>query len=679
MIRSLLTFSALSALFGLTCLWLAGAGVQLGAALVMFGFAAFSLLTGALCLRNWAGIASAPGALPAAYAMGAGLLSVALSVLVALLNLPLWPAALLCAASVGGLALWLRPTLAPTPWPIALSLIGLGAALLLLLLSPISSPATLASQGSLPIWSDYYVHAVTIYSFSSPYLLGQDIAAAGVPRVFYHYAPFMLPVLVQSATGVSGLVAATAVLLPVGLLLALMGASALALQLGGLALLLVAFLAVIALPGPEAFFIRPAWFDFDWLLIASPGSGAAIGVAFAVLWLATHWARTPDRSWRVLSLIGATSLAIILLRVQIFMLAAPVLLGFVLLTYGPRVRRAALALLAVCVLAVLLALSLSQSARALWLDIAQPHVYFDIVLNWSHGYAEMKSGWGEIGFGALHSRNLALVLVTSIGLWAVLWPVLIALALWRKAARAADLIVPLAVVTYAALILTMPAGGNGDISEYKHRHFVFLYLLVTLGTTHLALRLIPPAARMTQAIGFAAGLGIAEVALGTKGLVFDAPDSTAMPWSKDYHSVPYTPGIVEAARFLAEHAQPGDMFVMNPARSRDWLGAQPQLISLSGVQAFIGRGDQMGRRGQCLADLAAERLALVDALEVTTDPESAMALLRDHGIRWYVRLAGDTAGWTSSGNPVLSTHDVSVYDSATQAPASLRALHCKSG
>ena len=45
----------------------------------------------------------------------------------------------------------------------------------------------------LPIWSDYFIHGVTIASFGSPFSSGVDMELAGVSRAFYHYAPFMIP------------------------------------------------------------------------------------------------------------------------------------------------------------------------------------------------------------------------------------------------------------------------------------------------------------------------------------------------------------------------------------------------------------------------------------------------------------------------------------------------------
>lgn len=676
MLRSVAGFAAGVSLFGLLSLWLAGAGLQLGAGAIIFVFAMFSIMLGQLCLISWGRIEDTPSLMSVTYAMGTGMLSVILSILTVLLNIALWPAAALCCGAVLAAWFWQRPHTPKIEIGEALSLGVLSVALLILLLSPISSPATLESDGYLPIWSDYYVHAETIYSFSSPFLLGQDIAAAGMERVFYHYAPFMLPALVQSSSGITGLVASTAVLLPLGLLVALTGGIALCLRLGGVALALLAFLLLIAIPGPDAFGISSGWFDFDWLLIASPGSGMSIGMAFAVIWLMLQWAGAELRPSRLIVLIAVSAASIILLRVQIFMLSAPVLVGFCLLTSSPRVRRVSL-ISAVCLFVlIVLTLSVSDSLRMHWLDLAQPHIYFDIVLNWSQGYAELKAGWGKPNFLNEHSRNLLIVLGSSLGLWSVLWPTLLAGVAWQKKLCDFDLIVPLALLTYAALILAMPTGGNGDISEYKHRHFVLLYMLATISAAHLGLRLLPVTEYVHRLMNFVVAGAVVAIALITWRLDFDAPDSQAMPWSTDYHSVPFTPGVEQAAAFIAAKAEPGDLFVMNPAWSRNWLGAQPQLISLSGMQAYIGRADQMLKRGGCIAQVTQERLDVIDKLEASQSWQDGAAILKAAGVRWYIRLAGDTAGWADIADPVLFTSEVSVYDTKAQAHAQALAPPC---
>lgn len=639
---------------------------MLGAAIVIFIFTSLSLMLGQLCIVSVARIGGSRQTLPMAFALGCGLLSVALSICAAVLDAPLWPSAIFCGAIILAMCANIRPQNPALDKAETAGLVFLTLVLLMLIVSPVSSPATLASNGHLPIWSDYYVHSATIYSFSSPFLLGEDIATAGIERKFYHYGPFMLPALIQSISGASGLAVSSAVLMPVGLLGALMGGAALCMKLGGISLAILTFFLLVAIPGPEDFGIRSGWYDFGWLLIASPGSGMAIGLAFASLWLTLHWRSHEHRSWQLLAVIGVTTTAIIMLRVQIFMLCAPVVLAFVLLGWSHKVRIVSLMCAGAGMATLLFVLVLSDNARTAWLGYAQPHIYFDITLSWSRHYNAVRAGLGELGTPYVQMLNLGLSLASSLGIWILAWPFLISFSAWRKSLVPFDLVVPLVVIVYIALILFMPPGSNGDISEYKHRHFVWLYMVITLGSAYIIHRHAAKTRIARVFTKLVAGLGMLAAAVTTTGQPFDRPDIRAMPWSVGYHSAPITAGIQDAAAFLLANAEPGDVFVMNAGHTRNWLGPQQQLISLSGLQAYVGRADQMLTRTGCDAVIAQNRLDIIKELDTVADWERAAAVLQDAGIRWYIRFEHEMPDWRAPGSPAFSTPDVIVYDTRAQ-------------
>lgn len=673
--RYTIFLATLVMLFGLTSLWLAGVPPRLEAASILFGFAWLSVWTGQLCLNQIVKLNAMNGLGPGCFAIGAVLNSAVLSVVVTFVGMPLWVSAASCSAIVVWLWIWLRPDELSTKPVEEFALVVFAAALLLVLHSPISSPTMLAQTGQLPIWSDYYIHGVTIYNFSSPLLQGQDMTSIGFDRVFYHYGPFMLSALMQSAIGASGLTMSTAVLLPMGLLIAMMGGVALALYLEGMSTAFVAFLALLAIPGPEAFGIHSGWFDFDWLLIAAPGSGYAIGFACVLLMIAHHIAKADPPKihlWRVVLFLAVGCSALILTRVQMFVLLAPVLPAYIGLTWSRSIRNLGLILVSIGVSGAALVVAFSENVRSAWLEFSQPHIYLARALNWSRDFGGLKAYLVDLSFSSKLFLELCIVLGTTLGVWTLLWPVLIMVCGWKRTLNRFDMVVPIILLSYIVLILVAPAGGNGDLSEYKHRHFLLLYVLVVISSAYLSIRLIP-SERVRRGIVVASGLAILGFAITMTGQMFDRPDGDAVPWAGNYHNAPITLGVPEVAAFLASQSRYGDVYAVSSVRAKTSLGAIPEIISLAGVPSYLGRADLHTLRSDCYAETVTARIAVLEQVASSDTWETAREVLRAQGIRWYVRFANDPMRWPSDSNVAsFSSPVVFVYDSdATYLPENL--------
>lgn len=677
--RYTIFLTVLVTIFGMTSMWLAGVPLNLAAAAVFFGFALLSLWLGQICFISICKLDIKLGAVSGCFALGAVLLSVCLSILVAIFSIPLWVSAGACAAVTISLWFWLKPRELESNVGEEVALTLFSVVLLLLLASPIASPVILQQTGILPIWVDYYIHGATIYNFSSSFLLGQDMTIAGASRMFYHYGPFMLSALIQSATSISGLTASTSVLLPIGILIAMFGGVSLALSLGGLPLAFLSFLALIAVPGPETFGVKSGWFDFNWLLIASPGSGYAIGLGCVLLMLAHNVANSTQpksQYWKILVLIFVGAAALILTRVHIFLLITPVLAAYIWLTWSSFMRRIAFIMACAGVIIIIAIFTFSESATSVWLDISQPHIYFSNVMNFSQYYGDLKASLGTNNFGLLLAFDLLITIGSTFGYWTILLPLLFGLTLWRRRLEHFDLVLPLLLITYIFLILFTPAGGNGDVTEYKHRHFVLIYILSTIIATHLFLRLIPNLSN-NRGLTVAAAIGSLGCGLFMSGRMIDKPDLKVMPWADTFHNASITKNVPRAADYLSSHSNFGDLFALSTKHARNSFGPLTEIISLSGVPAYLGRTPIHSARSECMAATISLRLTILKNIEESKNWSEAREILRLHGIRWYLTFSNEAPLWSDGpGAKVLSLPGISIYDSEAAIQTKNLSIKC---
>ena len=604
--------------------------------------------------------------LPAAFTVGATAFSMAMLPLVLLAEIPAQTAFLICAGLALALSFVRRrpPALATADSDIA---IAFGLALLVGFFCRRSAGAfpALLHDNVLPAWSDYFVHGTVIASFGDRLAIGQgDIMLAGAPNVFYHYGSFMLPAALAQLTHLPGLAVALAVLLPLGLLIGAYGLYALAVELASVGPALCAIWAVICLPDASRYFVLNGFYSFHWLLFTAPGSGYAIGTGAVACGCMLQWLRS--RSLGPLLLGIALTFSLVMLRVHMFMLMAPAFVGTVILAaVRPAWRRPIIAATAVAILAASILLTGAAPESALP-QFAQPFQFFKIALEngpavYPRSLAYLNDHLGP-SVGALAA--LVILLVASLGIWALAFPTIALLRSQAGRYRPVDMFPALLCASFVVLMLWAPGARNGDLTEYKQRHFVFLYAIVVLWSVlHLAQSLPLPAGwpRNNPALLFLAAVTITLLAFRD----FD-PGKPSLPFAQIFYANVVEPGLPEASAFIRAHSHPGDRLIVGgaPYAGHSYEPAV-EIVSLADIPAYIGRAALQAFARPALAPLIEERAAAVAKVDdLFESNDAAFLTLRGMRVRWYVRIAPDLPRWDPTGShAAFRSGALAVYDS----------------
>lgn len=655
-------------------LWIGARAFSLALCLFALLAAGVQTLAGALVLRA-GGMEGIEARLPAAYCVGFVCLALSMYALTSLFTISALAAFWVCSALVL-LAQLIAGDRRGAPRPerrfdVLVALL-LTLAIAVLTREPVASAHTLATTGALPIWSDFFLHGVTISSFGGPFASGIDMELPGVARVFYHYAPFLIPAAFQPVSGLTGLALSTSVLLPMGVLTAALGCYAFAVQLGGRAAGVLAVSVVAAVPAYRVP-LHSGWLDFYWMLLTAPGVGYAIGIAMVVGAVALLYV---ERGGARAFVFGALlSLSIILVRVHFFMLLAPALALYVGLRHRWAYGRATRIGAGLVLLAVVAAALASPGLRAAFMAHADPFQYLDFALRYTQFRGHALSLAAEPS-AAMLVVKAALALVAVLGAYALLYPLLAGAAALRFGWRRSDLLAAFMVLTFVALMLLAPTAGNGDFTEYKHRHFPLLYVIVAVFTVVHAWRLAAGARADSTAFrhgAFVLSLALlAAAALAGRGLNPAKPDVVAMPWGGDFHDQHVAPGLIDAARFMRAQSQVGDVMALGGDAVNGQSRVIVDLISLTDIPAFLARAELRTLRGGCVARTVAMRTDALGQIARAANWPEARGLLRDNAIRWFVVPAGETVAWDPLRQAAVhSGGGMSVYDAGPRAPEAL--------
>lgn len=332
------------------------------------------------------------------------------------------------------------------------------------------------------------------------------------------------------------------------------------------------------------------------------------------------------------------------------------------------------------VLVVCAVLASSGSARALWEQYCQTSVYLNTSSTWTHvlGIAVPDSG----GTFRKMAVQLVVVLVSVLGYYTFLYPLSALIKARRSGWQAQDYLVPLLLLNFILLTLFAPIPGNGDITEFKHRHFPLLVVMVvayTVSTIFVEAKRLG-AGRLLEGPGLYAGCAV--VLLLTIALNWNtnpaAPNFETMPWSRSYHLQKITPGVVETAAYLKDHSERGDVFAIEGASIGTNLNAPViELIALSGVPSFVARPELRTKLGGCVKAEIERRVAVLRSLSMTDDFEVATRTLRDNGIRWYLVLDGSRPKWDPDLQGAhLRADGIAVYDNGKPADTTRLDLAC---
>ncbi|MBC7488794.1 MAG: hypothetical protein H7240_00895 [Glaciimonas sp.] len=536
----------------------------------------------------------------------------------------------------------------------------------LLTIIPVSGPETMLTTGVLPIWSDYFLHGVTIASLGSIFASGVDMELAGVSISFYHYAPFIIPAAFQAVSGMSGLALSTSFLLPMGLLIAAFGSYVFAVMLGGRLLGLLALTVIVCLPAFSVL-IQSGWFDFYWLLFATPGTGYALGVSAIVCTLTVSYLKQKNGNILLLALVLLAS--VILIRVHIFMLLAPAIVSMLLLNrwWGKRLLILGLTILVVFV--GLIILMSSTRIHTFWLEHAHPYDYLNIALQWSlfHGQKINLLDYPLV----TSAIKLTLILMAVLGVYLIGFPIALWLSIRRFGFQAKDMLPLLLVASFIGLMLFAPTAANGDFTEYKHRHFTLLYVIVAIYTITYMTSLAPSSidVESSKAKNLVHGL---VMIIFTATIILNwnnnpsRPNVEAMPWASKLDNQSVIPGLLQASQYIVKNARRGDVFATNISSSStsEVNNLNIQAISLTGIPAFLSRPELRVGRSECVREIVTMRLAVLRELSSMRTWPDAKTLLQQNGVRWFLLTAAEKPQWDPELRVSVFTFDgLSVYDS----------------
>jgi hypothetical protein len=532
-----------------------------------------------------------------------------------------------------------------------------------LIMVPVSSATTLLDTGVFTLWEDYYVHGLSILAFDSNSLSVSLMEVAGENLQFYHYASFVMTAVFQPVTNMSGLALSTSVLLPLGVLTGVLGSYVYAVELGGRLGGLMAVAALICLPMFAVFF-QSGWYDFYWLLLIAPGSGYAVGVGAIVCALVTFYFSKLNR--RVLWLAMALLFSLILIRAHFFLLIAPAIVSVVAFHHWRANIRLLLLFICCAAAGVILALILSEDLYNIWQQQTKSLEYLSGVENgtlFNGKRIDLINFMPSMAF----VLRILIVLTSICGAYIVLYPIVLGARARSIGLTPADAIPLLILLCFVGLLLFSPIAKNNDVAEYKHRHFLFLYVVFAIHTiapaVNLALRTI---------VTKYSKVWICSLVFLVFGTTFylnwgenpSQPDLETEPWASSYHNQSITPGIIEVSQYIKSHAQLGDIMArsIQPGSS---LGIDNiiKVSSLTGIPIFSLGRTLMNPGSLCIQNLIKSRLDIFQILSSKASWDGAQKFLKSNGIRWFIVLSGEILEWDPNRTAaIFSSHGISLYD-----------------
>jgi hypothetical protein len=444
------------------------------------------------------------------------------------------------------------------------------------------------------------------------------------------------------------------------------GAYALGVALAGQAGGLAALASLSLIPDAGSYGLRNSAFGYYWNILSSPGSAYAIGISLLSFALLHRYAVL--RSARALIAGAALAAGALLFRANVFVLAFPAWLaaaGASLPCFRKR-RLVYAALLLASVALARLAIYVVADALPGW-DVVP---VLETFLWASHANQEPTAyaGWWErltaYGPQIALPAGIGLVFLACLGVFVLLYPA--ALLLERRRWRVIDCLPVLAIAFYVLLMIWAPVPPHGDAQELTHRPFIVVYAVIAVWTaTLLANRL---ASLETRSTGRLWTLFFATALTGTAlmwGQVA-AMGRLKAYWGRDLEAYVVEEGVPQAAAFLRRNAQPADVFAVSGPTLRPVISDVPtQLASLSGLSTYVARPFiQMVTPGP-RREVARSRYAALVRIERAPNADSALALMRSLGIRWYAFVGAEGPDWDRGrGRAAFVSGKIAVYSSA---------------
>ena len=520
-------------------------------------------------------------------------------------------------------------------------------------MAPLPAPG---QDGLLAVWTDFVLHAVEIAQYSNPAGIGAGaMLLAGEPPIFYHRAQYVLPAAVAQWLDLQPLLAATALLLPIGLCVAMVGTAILADRLAGTRRTAgyLAVACVLALPDAAHYGLRNGFFGMHWLLFTAPGTGWAAGLCLLSGSHAIASLREGDR--RALAIAAILGLGSFFFRAHVFLLWIPAL-TLVVLAHALRSRpggRQALIAAALVASTVLLIVTLVPPLSSAWLAFSAVDEFIPAV------HRQMIPTAYDGLYDALASR-LPLQLLLFTGALAILpatlglmLPLLAGLSVVRRGPGIAfrgDAMVWAMVPVALGLVLFAPAAAHGDFTEYQHRGLPLLYLAFTAAVASGIVRLMRN--RLRRAPASSAPILLASAFVAAMYLQSDTdPAAPVNDGASAFFPLALDGSLTAAAEFLRKHGTDGTRLLVVPADTEAMLNdAASTLVALTGMPAWVGRARiQIAVGSGDRQALVRERLADIEHMQAAETPDRLAELAGARNIGWIVLRPPARLPWDPDG------------------------------
>ncbi|MEP6601683.1 MAG: hypothetical protein ABJB49_07700 [Nitrospirota bacterium] len=526
------------------------------------------------------------------------------------------------------------------------------------LLSP-----TRAMEGTVVFkpWSDFFFHATILArNLTSQTLLEVgNYEWKGLPAIVYHYASYSLPVLVAKVGKVDCYATAVGFWVPFGSFLVGLSAYALGRVVWSEGAGLAALAGAVLIPDLYLAGLAHPFYGYFWLQHIEPAGLYGVAMAGAALALTVRGIREGRRSW----IVAGTVLGVLvtLFKVHIFAASFPIIFSLAVLGWPPRRLRQWL-WLGLCV-----ALAVTTVQVANYLRIG-PEVHFDF--SGGSWYWRVLAGMAketplEGLYRVFQARDafpqhlpqaVGLLLLNSLGIFAILAPVIWLTALLRRRGELADGLSLAAV--FILLLMTFGLSRNSMLAlpeELLHRPFVWAYWLVaSLTAGRLYSLLSAERSRLPVWLALLLILTFVPLSYG-RGLQRGKWRTAA-----SHYDIRVDLGLVESAHFI-RNQPPADALVQD-SHLEEWY---PMLDGLSERGSFAGRPKFWARISQAFRESNYRaQLAHLRELDSAEDVSSLQRGVKETGIRWYVVRPGDTRPWPTEcrNYPVFESHGYKVYD-----------------
>lgn len=510
-----------------------------------------------------------------------------------------------------------------------------------------AAPEVFARERLLPAWIDYFIHGGVISQFGDRRSLAHlSYDLADFPLRFYHYASYQLAAALAEPLDQPGLPLATSVWFPLGFLTMCAGAYALGLALAGPTGAVVALASLTLIPDGGSYGLHNSNLGYYWNVVSSPGTAYAIGIALLSAGFLQRYATL--RSQRALLTGAVLAAGTLLFRAQVFVLAFPVWLATasLLLPFFQRRRLWFAVILIVSVASAPLVIAFVADNATGWNSAPGLKIFLDAVhLNqeptaYTGWYQGIKDYSPDIAIPA----GILLVFPACLGIFVVLYPAALVLAHHRLSAI--DFFPAFVVAFYVLLIVVAPIPPHGDATELTHRPLVVLYAVIVVWTATMFVRWLaspggPETDRVWRAVFVAALLAVAAMWSKTPAM-----GHLEASWGKHLASYVAEEGVPQAAVFLRRSAKPRDIFAASGMRLDVVVtDVATQLASLTGLSAYVTRPFMQAVSPGPRRELTMQRYAALVRVERQSSADSALALLRELGIRWYVFVGSEGPAW----------------------------------